>query len=200
VKREWWRRWPHEQPPQCEYIMCSLDAAAEKNNRADFTSLTTWGVFLNEEEDDTYQLILLDAIKDRLEFPELKKLCMDAYKQWEPDAFIVEKKSAGTAVYQELRRAGLAVSEYTPHRGTGDKYARLNSVSDIISSGMVWAPETRWAEDLIEEVAGFPVAPHDDQVDSMVMALMRFRQGGFIRLPTDYEEEDLPYRGHYEYY
>ena len=189
VKREWWNIWPHDRMPTAEYIIMSLDAAAEKHNRADYTALTTWGVFYHEET-SSHNIILLDSIKERLEFPELKELAMDNYKHWEPDAFIVEKKSAGTALYQEMRRMGLPVTEYTPHRGTGDKLARLNSVSDIISSGMVWVPATRWADELVEEVAGFPFMSNDDLVDSTVMALLRFRQGGFIRLPTDMEDDD----------
>lgn len=188
VKREWWQRWKGEQPPYCEYIIMSLDAAAEKHNRADFTALTTWGVFLNEDT-SAYNIILLNSIKERMEFPELKRLAMEEYDEWEPDSFIVEKKSAGTALYQEMRRMGLPVSEYTPHRGSGDKLARLNSVADIVASELVWMPETRWAEEVIEEIAGFPFMSHDDLVDSTVMALMRFRQGGFIRLPSDEPEE-----------
>jgi len=191
VKREWWGSWEPDDPPSCEYIIMSLDAAAETHNRADYTALTTWGVFFNENE-DAYNIILLNSIKKRMEFPELKNLAMEEYAEWEPDAFIVEKKSAGTALYQEMRRMGLPVSEYTPHRGTGDKLARLNSVADIVASGLVWAPPTRWAEEVIEEIAGFPFMSHDDLVDSTVMALMRFRQGGFIRLPTD-EPDELRY-------
>ena len=189
VKREWWNWWKLETPPQCEYIIMSLDAAAETHNRADFTALTTWGVFYNEESEN-HNIILLNSIKKRVEFPELKDLALNEYREWEPDAFIVEKKSAGTALYQELRRMGMAVSEYTPHRGSGDKLARLNSVADIIKSGLVWVPETRWAEEVVEEIAGFPFMSHDDLVDSTVMALMRYRQGGFIRLPTD-EPDDI---------
>lgn len=188
VKREWWQWWREEDPPPCEYIIMSLDAAAETHNRADFTSLTTWGVFHNSEVDE-YHIILLNSICDRYEFPELKRMVMEEYQYWEPDSLIVEKKSAGTALYQEMRRTGIPVQEYTPHRGTGDKTARLNSVSDIVSSRMVWVPQTRWAEELVEEVAAFPFGSHDDKVDSTVMALMRFRQGGFIRLPTDEPEE-----------
>lgn len=193
VKREWWQEWTSENPPVCEYIIMSLDAAAEKHNRADFTALTTWGVFLNEEE-NAYHIILLNSIKERLEFPELKALAMQEYADWEPDSFIVEKKSSGAALYQEMRRTGLPVQEYTPHRGSGDKMARLNSVADIIASGMVWVPQTRWAEEVIEEIAGFPFMSHDDLVDSTVMALMRFRQGGFIRLPTDEPDEPRYFR------
>ena len=188
IKREWWQKWKGETPPLCEYIIMSLDAAAETHNRADFTALTTWGVFLNEDVGE-HHIILLNSIKKRLEFPELKTLALEEYDDWEPDSFIVEKKSAGTAIYQEMRRMGLPIQEYTPHRGSGDKLARLNSVTDMVSSGMVWVPETRWAEELIEEVAGFPFMSHDDLVDSMVMALMRFRQGGFIRLPNDEPDE-----------
>lgn len=188
VKRDWWQLWEKEDPPDCEYLIMSLDAAAEKHNRADYTVLTTWGVFFNEHA-DAYHIILLNSIRDRYEFPELKRMCMEEYKEWEPDAFIVEKKSAGVAIYQEMRRMGIPVSEYTPHRGTGDKMARLNSVSDIVSSGLCWVPRTRWAEELVDEIAAFPFSSHDDLVDSTVMALMRFRQGGFIRLPSDLPDE-----------
>lgn len=191
IKREWWKIWKPEDAPKCEYLIMSLDAAAETHNRADFTALTTWGVFFNEECNE-YHIILLNSIKDRLEFPDLKELAHREYQEWQPDSFIVEKKSAGTQLYQEMRRMGLPVQEYTPHRGSGDKLARLNSVADIVKSGLVWVPETRWAEEVVEEIAGFPFMSHDDLVDSTVMALMRFRQGGFIRLPTD-EPEDIRY-------
>ena len=187
VQREWWRLWERENPPKCDYIIMSLDAAAEKHNRADFTAITIWGVFVNEEEDN-HQIILLNSIKDRVEFPELKELAKAEYDFWKPDSFIVEKKSSGTPLYQELRRTGMIVQEYTPHRGSGDKFARLNSVADIIKAGLVWLPQTRFAEELMEEIAGFPFMSHDDLVDSTIMALMRFRQGGFIRLPSDEPE------------
>jgi len=194
IKREWWQSWEWEDPPRCEYIIMTLDAAAETHNRADFTAITVWGVFLNEET-NAHNIILLNSIKERLEFPELKRVSMEAYQEWEPDSFIVEKKSAGTALYQELRRTGLPVQEFTPHRGSGDKLARLNSVADIVASGICWVPQTRWAEEVVEEIAGFPFMSHDDLVDATVMALMRFRNGGFIRLPSD-EPEEVQYFKH----
>jgi predicted phage terminase large subunit-like protein len=189
IKREWWSRWTKDNPPDCEFIIMSLDAAQEKNTRADYNALTTWGVFFNEEMDN-YNIILLNSIKERLEFPELKDLCLREYKDWEPDAFIIEKKSNGAALYQEFRRMGIPLGEFTPGKGQ-DKIARVNSVSDLFRSGIVWAPEKRWAEEVIEECNDFPSGSNDDLVDSTTMALMRFRQGGFIRLPSD-EEEEIP--------
>lgn len=188
IKKEWWKIWDKENPPECEFIIMSLDAAQETNNRADYNALTTWGVFFNEEADN-YNIILLNSIKQRLEFPELKKLVLAEYKEWEPDAFIVEKKSNGAALYQEMRRMGVPLGEFTPGKGQ-DKTSRVNAVSDLFSSGIVWAPDRRWAKEVIEECNDFPSGSNDDLVDSTTLALMRFRQGGFIKLPSD-EKEDI---------
>jgi predicted phage terminase large subunit-like protein len=188
LKREWWQIWDQEDPPVCDFIIMSLDAAQEANNRADYNALTTWGVFYNEEVNN-FNIILLNATKKRLEFPELKQLVIQEYKEWQPDAFIVEKKSNGSALYQELRRMGVPVGEFTPGKGQ-DKIARVNAVSDLLASGIVWAPDRRWAKELIEECNDFPSGTNDDLVDSTTQALLRFRQGGFIRLPSD-EPEDV---------
>ena len=191
IKREWWKIWEGERPPECEFTIMALDAAQETNNRADFNALTIWGVFFNEEVNN-YNIILLNSIKKRMEFPELKKLSIEQYKEWQPDSFIVEKKSNGAALYQELRRMGIPVGEFTPGKGQ-DKVSRVNAVSDLFSSGVVWAPQHRWAKEVIEECNDFPSGTHDDLVDSTTLALMRFRQGGFIRLPSDEQDEDEHY-------
>jgi predicted phage terminase large subunit-like protein len=194
IKREWWQIWEKDRPPECEFTIMSLDAAQEKNTRADYNALTVWGVFFNEETNN-YNIILLNSIKERLEFPELKELALREYKDWEPDAFIVEKKSNGAALYQELRRMGIPVGEFTPGKGQ-DKIARVNSVSDLFRSGIVWAPDKRWAREVMEECNDFPSGANDDLVDSTTMALMRFRQGGFIRLPNDEEDEIREFRSY----
>lgn len=194
VKREWWRKWTADEPPECEYIIGSLDAAAEANNRADHTSLTVWGVFYRDDEatgDRQANIILLESIRRRLEFPELKDLVYKEYKKWRMDTLLVEKKSAGVQLYQEMRRAGVPVTEFTPTRATGDKTVRLNAVADIVRAGLVWAPAGReWAEELIDELAGYPDYGSDDRVDTTSQALARFRNGGFIRLPNDREYDD----------
>jgi predicted phage terminase large subunit-like protein len=193
VKREWWKEWEYQEPPQCEFIIQSWDTAFLKSERADYSACTTWGVFYREsEEDGRYapQIILLDAHKERLEFPELKKVAMDKYSFYKPDAFIVEAKAAGMPLIFELRQMGIPVQEYTPSRGN-DKISRVNAVSDLFASGVVWAPQTRWAEEVIEEFAAFPNAEHDDLVDSSTQALLRFRQGGFVPLYSDEDEEEM---------
>ena len=192
IKREWWQIWDKESPPECEFIIMSLDAAQEANNRADYNALTTWGVFQNEET-NVCNIILLNSVKKRMEFPELKAMVLQEYKEWEPDAFIVEKKSNGSALYQELRRMGVPVSEFTPGKGQ-DKIARVNAVSDLFSSGIVWAPDRRWAKEVIEECNDFPSGANDDLVDSTSQALLRFRNGGFLRLPTDEPDDEIFFR------
>jgi predicted phage terminase large subunit-like protein len=192
IKREWWQIWDKDDPPHCEFTIMALDAAQETNNRADYNALTTWGVFFNEETNN-FNIILLNSIKKRMEFPELKKLCIEEYKEWEPDAFIVEKKSNGAALYQELRRMGMPVGEFTPGKGQ-DKISRVNAVSDLFASGIVWCPDRRWAKEVVEECNDFPSGANDDLVDSTTLALMRFRQGGFIRLPNDEPEDDYLYK------
>jgi predicted phage terminase large subunit-like protein len=197
IKREWWNTWEKDDPPDCEFILQSWDTAFEANNRADYSACTTWGVFFNEEK-NAYNLILLNAYKGRLEFPDLKRSVMEQYDEFAPDSLIVEKKASGAPLIYELRAMGVPVQDYTPVRGTANnpnnKMARLNSISDIFASDVVWAPETRWAEEVIDEVASFPAGEHDDYVDATIMALLRFRQGGFLRLPSDEAEEDPSYR------
>jgi len=195
IKREWWKIWEHEDPPFCEFLIQSWDTAFLKTERSDYSACTTWGVFYQPDDTGTNQanIILLNAFKQRMEFPELKKRAFEEYKEWDPDALIIEAKASGAPLVFELRAMGIPVQEYVPSRGN-DKIARLNSVADIFASGHVWVPNTHWAEELVEEVASFPSGEHDDLVDSTSQALMRFRRGGFIRLASDEPEEIREFR------
>ena len=193
VKREWWKTWEPDYPPRCEFVIQSWDTAFTKNERSDYSACTTWGVFYKDENENDPNVILLDAYKARLEFPELKEKAFDMYKEFQPDALIVEGKASGLPLIGEIRRMGIPVSEFTPTRGN-DKIARLNSVTDLFASGKVWAPAKRWAEEVIEEMAAFPNSDHDDLVDSATQALIRFRQGGFIRLPSDEPDEPQQFK------
>ena len=199
VKREWWKLWEGDRPPNCNFVIQSWDTAFTKNERSDYSACTTWGVFYKDEDERDPHIILLDAFKERMEFPELKAKAIRMYKEWEPDAFIVEAKASGAPLIFELRRMGIPVSEFTPTRGN-DKIARLNSVTDLFASGKVWAPGTRWADEVMEEMAAFPNSDHDDLVDSSTQALIRFRKGGFISLPSDDQDEPQFYRRKAAYY
>jgi len=187
VKREWWNVYDSEVVPAYSYIIQSYDTAFSKKETADYSAITTWAVFEPVAEGGD-QIILLDAKRVRLDFPELKKLAYDEYQYWEPDCVLIEAKASGTPLTQELRRMGIPVTAYTPSRGQ-DKIARMNSVAPIFESGMVWAPDETFAEEVIDEMASFPFAEHDDYTDSATMALMRFRQGGFLNLDSDYMDE-----------
>jgi predicted phage terminase large subunit-like protein len=197
IKREWWQIWEHDEPPYCEFTIQSWDTAFLKSERADYSACTTWGVFYKDDDTGERQanIILLNAFKKRMEFPELKARAYEEWKEWEPDAMIVEAKAAGSPLIFELRQMGIPVSEFTPSKGN-DKIARLNAVADLFASGRVWVPNRNWAEELVEEVAAFPAGEHDDMVDSMTQALLRYRQGGFLRLPTDEPDDIRWFRGY----
>jgi predicted phage terminase large subunit-like protein len=188
VKREWWKKWPDERPPPCDYILQTWDTAFEKNTRADYSACTTWGIFYNDEDDGQPNIILLNAFKARMEWIELKRTAFEHYKDWEPDSILIEKKASGAPLIYEFRAMGIPALEFSPGKGQ-DKISRLNAVSDLIASGKVWVPDTRWAEELVDEIASFPSGEHDDLVDATTLALARFRQGGFIRLPSDEPDE-----------
>jgi len=201
VKREWWKVWPHDRPPTYEFVIQSWDTAFLKTERADYSACTTWGVFYQDDDRGVNRanIILLNAFKKRMEFPELKQRAHEEFKEWEVDSLIVEAKAAGSPLIFELRAMGIPVQEFTPSRGN-DKIARLNAVSDLFASGHVWVPNTHWAEELIEEVASFPSGEHDDLVDSMSQALLRYRRGGFIQLASDEEDEPRQFRRKEPYY
>ena len=203
IKRDWWRTWESDTPPQCDFILMSWDTAFEKTQRADYSALTTWGVFHQPDDTGTVQtnIILLNAFRERMEFPRLKQAALNHYKDWKPDSIIIEKKASGAPLIYEMRAMGIPVQEFTPNKGN-DKISRLNAVADLFASGRVWAPNTHWAEEVIEEVASFPSGEHDDYVDATSLALSRLRLGGFVSTELDEPEpvrqfKSLKHRGYY---
>ena len=203
VKRDWWQLWEREDTPRLDYIIQSYDTAYSKKETADYSAITTWGVFEPKENGEQH-LILLDAKKGRWNFPELKEIAVDQNEYWEPDMMLIEAKASGASLADELRMLNLPVTTFSPGRRKGgggmDKTTRMHMVSPIFESGKVWYPDEKFADEVIEEVASFPNGDHDDYCDSMTMALLRFRQGGFISLQGEDEPEDWFPRGAREYY
>jgi predicted phage terminase large subunit-like protein len=198
IPRDWWKRWDREVVPQLEYVIQSYDTAFSKRETADYSAITTWGVF-HPDEGDAPNLILLDSKKGRWDFPELKEVAYEQYSYWDPDTVIVEAKASGLPLTQELRQTGIPVVNFTPSKGA-DKVTRVHSVSPLFEAGMVWAPDEVFADEMIEEVAAFPNGEYDDLVDSMTQALMRYRQGNFVRLPSDdWEDQEVSLKVHSYY-
>jgi predicted phage terminase large subunit-like protein len=196
IKRDWWQVWDRKDIPMLRHVIQSYDTAFTKKETGDYSAISTWGVFYPDEV--TPNILLLDCIKERYEFPELKRAAIEQYKYWEPETVIVEAKASGLPLIQELRALGIPVINFTPSKGN-DKVSRVHAVAPLFESGVVWIPDERWAEEMVEECAQFPFGEHDDLVDSMTQALMRFRQGNFVRLFDDEEEEPTDH-GETEYY
>ena len=191
IKREWWKKWEKDWVPTLEHVIQSYDTAYLKKETADFSAITTWGIFRPNQEEPKQGLMLLDSIKGRWEFPELRRRAFAAYKYWQPETVLIEAKAAGLPLTYELRQMDIPVVNFTPSKGN-DKHVRVNSVAPLFESGTIWAPTQKFADEVIEECAAFPHGDHDDLVDSTTQAIMRFRQGGLIKHPEDYEEEKLP--------
>jgi predicted phage terminase large subunit-like protein len=190
IKREWWQKWEKSAVPNLQYVIQSYDTAFSKRETADYSAITTWGVFYPEEQGGAPALILLDSKKGRWDFPELKGLALEQYNYWDPETVIIEAKASGLPLTHELRNMGIPVVNFTPSKGN-DKVSRVHSVSPLFEAGMVWAPDETFADEMIEEVAAFPNGEYDDLVDSMTQALMRYRQGNFVQLPSDdWDESD----------
>ena len=196
IKKGWFQRWPHDDPPECEFIIQTMDTAFSAKTTADYSVMQTWGIFEIWETDSVGkerlipQLILLGNIRGRFEYPDLRAKAQEEYEKHEPDAVMIEKKASGQSLLQDLRRAGLPVLEFTPDR---DKVSRATAATPFLESGRIWLPENKeWAFDLIEEAIGFPNARHDDQVDAMVMAVLYMRDSWYVSHTDDpdYDEDD----------
>ena len=193
IKRQWWKNWEDDKPPKTSFIIQSYDTAFLKKETADFSAITTWGVF--SKEGSGQHAILLDAFRGRYEFPELRRLAHEEYIHWRPDIVLIEAKASGIPLTHELRKIGIPVINFTPSKGN-DKHVRVNSIAPLFEAGKIWAPmHEHFAQEVVEECAAFPHGDHDDYVDSMAQAIMRLRGGMFITHPEDYKEAKIERMG-----
>jgi len=187
LKRDWWQPWD-QGLPKLKHVIQSYDTAFSKKETADYSAITTWGIF-KPHEDEPMAILLLDAVRGKWDFPELKLVALDQYKYWEPETVIIEAKATGQPLAQEFRRMGIPVIDFVPSKGK-DKYTRVNSCAPVFEGGQVWYPEgERFAHEVIEECAAFPHGANDDYVDSTTQAVLRYRQGYFVTTYSDWEEE-----------
>ena len=144
--------------------------------------------------------MLLDAMKGKFDFPELKNMALDQYRFWEPESVIIEAKASGEPLMQEFRRMGIPVIPFVPSKGK-DKHTRVNATAPLFESGSIWYPDgERFADEVIEECAAFPNGEYDDYVDSTTQAVLRYRQGNFFDVSSDYKDESNNYKKEYKYY
>lgn len=202
IRREWWKEWKNEDVPNLQYILQAYDTAFSKKESADYSAITTWGIF-KPQQDGPENIILLDAQRGRWSFPELKEVAFEEYNYWDPDMVLVEAKATGTPLIDEFRLKGIPAVGFSPggRRGGTDKISRMHMVAPLFEAGVVWIPiDKRFADEVVEEVTSFPNGEHDDFCDSLTLALMRFRQGGFISLDGEQDDDGMRIPRKREYY
>jgi len=199
LRRSWWKAWPEDKPkPNLLYVLQTWDTAYEMKESADYTACTVWGVFENEKR-AKYEMILLGRYRDKVQFPELRRVAKDYFDAYNKsqvgpvDRVLIEPKATGKPLVQELRRAGLPVVEFELMRNDRgrelNKTAKVNAASVVLESGSVWYPEgAGWAEDVIAECAYFqPDMTHenDDLVDCCVLAWTFLRRAWWMQSDID---------------
>jgi len=208
VKRSWFKLWPNGRPfPKLEYIVQSYDCATSDKTYNDPTGSITFGVF--KPEDGGMCVMILDCWQEHLQYPDLRPKVIDEFEtvygegkaRKLVDLILVEDKSAGISLIQDLQRAHLPVIPYNP--GKADKTQRLSIVANIIRAGRVWVPESGvkkgfvkdWAEGMVSQICSFPETAHDEFVDCISQGLRYLRDAGWISIDgsprAEVEEEDI---------
>jgi phage terminase large subunit-like protein len=196
VRRDWFRLWPNGKPfPPLEFILQSYDCATSDKTHNDPTGQITLGVF--KPMDGGMSVMVLDCWQDHLQYPDLRPKVIDEFEtvygegreRKLVDLILVEDKSAGISLIQDLQRAHLPVHAYNP--GKADKIQRLSIVANIIKAGRVWVPESSvrkgyvkdWAEGMVSQICSFPEGTvHDEFVDCISQGLRYLRDGGWISI------------------
>lgn len=213
LKTEHLRMWPCDRPlPVLEYVLQSYDCAFTEKTTGDPTANSTYGVFTYEGR---RQAMLLDAWDEHLSYPDLRTKAIDewhslygadanakpARKGRKPDRVLVEAKASGQSLLQDLRLAKVPAIGYNP--GNADKISRAHQSAPTLELGIIWIPESRknpgqfvsWAQPFIKQLTKFPVAEHDDYVDTFTQAIIYLKDEGWFELPQaeDDEVEEIDY-------
>lgn len=191
LQYDWWLPWEKDDEPPFEYILQSWDTAFSERDRkeASYSACTTWGVFVKNGRTN---VMILDAWRDRVSYPELRRLAKEKYDIWHPDEVLIEKKASGQSLIQDLRMARIPVMPWTPDR-SGDKEARAHAAAPLLEGGMVWYPHNpprRWTRDVLDWCASFPAGDGADIVDTVTQALLRLRNMWYLQRADDDDPED----------
>lgn len=191
LPRTQWREWKKPALPKCEYVMQVYDTAFEEEETNDYSARTTWGVF-RRPEDGKYACILLERLRKRMSFPELRENAFESYREYQPDRVFIEKKASGHSLIQELRRKGVPISPISVPGGKGaqKKVGRAHAASIVLEQGCVYYVDKPWAEEVIQECTEFPNGKHDDLLDTCVLAWNTLRRMFWLQLEDEPDEED----------
>jgi len=170
VKREWLKYYSEKDKPEAfDQIVQSWDTASKVTELSNYSVCTTWGV-------KWQHMYLLDVFRRRMEFPELKRMVRELATLWRATVVLVEDKSSGTQLIQQLRADGFALVQAAP-ANNDDKIMRLRAQTAKIEAQFVLFPEKApWLDTYLSELLAFPNSKYDDQVDSTVHALAWFTQ------------------------
>jgi len=175
----------------------SYDTAFGEKQENDYSARTTWGIFEHETELGIRAcMILLERWKDRVGFPELRRLARESYLEWNPDKVLIENKASGQSLIQELRKAGVPVQGWNPDK-YGSKYMRTHASSIVWEQGCVFYPTDPkndfkprvWAQETIDHVAAYPKGDDDDLHDTCTQAALWLRRTHHLQLMDEDEEE-----------
>ena len=208
-KEKYLKIWPTDEPPNCVFILQTLDTASTAETYSDYSVIQTWGIYehnpsVTEDLGPTvHNLILLENYRERLEYPELRKKVVAKYNKWKPDVMLIEKKASGISLLQDLRLAGAPVQEFLPDR---DKVARAYAATPLMNAGRVWIP--KWEnrpsiKSLVDELKAFSASKshaHDDMVDALVMAVLYLKSSFYLIHPDDPEFPKLSEKKHKTYW
>lgn len=214
LKKQHWQKWPGR-PPKCEYVISVYDTAFEEGEENDFTARTTWGIFWHEGQpqepveprkkgepyrrppsNGRYCVILLERFKDKVEFPELRRLAKKHYDEFRPDRVLVEKKASGHSLIQELRRNQIPVVAL---KADASKLARAHAASPVLEDGCVFVPTNRhgevmdWAQDVIDDCASATFqkgSPGNDIGDTCVYAWIHLRSNFRVEMKGENDDDD----------
>jgi predicted phage terminase large subunit-like protein len=165
IKREWLRFYePDQLPDGFSYTLQSWDTASKSDEVNDFSVCTTWRVINGN-------FYLIDVFRKRVTFPQLKHAAIELFRNFEPDKLLIEDKSSGIALIQELQGRCFGIEPYKPAPGL-DKFMRFLAQSTKFEAGRIFLPcRAAWLDEYVREITGFPGGKHDDQVDATSQAL-----------------------------
>ena len=129
------KNWDKPTPPECEYIIQSWDTAFSTRTTADYSAVTTWGIF--NSGFDMPNVVLLGAERGRWDFPTLREKVVSKFEEHDPDTVLIEKKASGQSLIQDLRMTGIPIQDYQPDR---DKVARTYAITSLFHNGRIYAP------------------------------------------------------------